>query len=219
MDKRRSLEALEKRQATIVKKNAEAKARLRANKLKPKQELSETDRAVRDMAAAYEEALSEYRGESFTRIFTKRLVPGVKWYAILARAVEFANEMELDFETYIKGLFYVADKWGNRAPKIQELSDYKTKMPAKDRVALFLKEQPSKSSKVVGILQPKIEIPQAVKSMNSERQLRAFMRNLGLTEEQVLQKFAMTSDYVNYFDRKWLMGHPTYQHLKEQYND
>ena len=210
MDRRRSVETLEKRQDTKSKKYLALKDKIRANRLKPKKQLSDTDRAVREMADAYEDTREEYYGVC-KKIFVTRLIPGARWYSTLLRAVEFAKELKVTPEVYIKGLFYVADQWGNRAPKVQELADYKTKVTARDRVNMYLQATRTGitrvDKKVVGKLQPVAPVPQTVKSRQAAKQLQMFMQNFDLTEEEALRT------YSEYFDNKWLLSLPTYLQL------
>lgn len=208
----------EKRRSTEKKRLDEKLAKMKAARNKPKRQLSDMDREVREMATAFEDALEMYSG-GYKRVFPRCITQEIKSYKTLQRAVEFAKELKVDCGTYIKGLFYVSDMWGNRAPKVQELSDYKTKVTAKDRVSMYLEATKSGTTKseknIVGLLQPVVHVPQTVKSRNSERQLKAFMSNFGMTEEEVLKKYAIEVDSL-YFDRKWLLSLPTYVQLLEE---
>ena len=212
MDRRRSVATLEKRQETKTKQLAALKDKMRANRNKPKKQLSKMDREVREMADAYEDAREEYYSVC-KKIFVNRLVPGARWYSTLQRAVESAQELDVTYEVYVRGLFYFADQWGNRAPKVQELADYKTKVTAKDRVTMYLSRSIPVGKKVVGVLQPAVVVPQEIKSRQSAKQLRMFMKNFGMTEEEVFKTYASGKDAARYFDRKWLMSLPLYQQL------
>lgn len=219
MDRRRSVETLEKRQDTKSKKFAALKDKIRANRLLPKNKLSEMDREVREMADAYEDAREEYYGVC-KKIFVTRLIPGARWYSTLQRAVGFAKELKVTPEVYIKGLFYIADQWGNRAPKVQELADYKTKVTAQDRVNMYLQATRTGTTriekKVVGKLQPVAQVPQIVKSRQSAKQMQMFMKNFDMTEEEVLRTYAKGNEATMYFDRKWLLSLPLYLQLVEE---
>lgn len=215
MDKRRSLETLEKRRDTETKKLDEMKAKMLAARKKPKRVLTEMDKAVKDMAVAYEDALEQYKG-CYIKVFPVALKEGGASYKLLQRAVGYAEELGVDKATYIKALFYMSDKWGNRSPKVHEIASFKSQNPAKERVKMYLAEvaagDAKKDKKVVGPV-TRITVPQSVKSNNSERQLRTFMRNYAISEEEVYKKFAKGSDAVLYFDRRWLMTKPVYLQL------
>lgn len=217
MDKRSSLEALEKRQATKSKKFESIKAKIRANKgKKPNRARVE----VREMAYEYEQALNDYNGKP-TKTFKTNIEEGTRSWTLLSRAVGFAKELGIDARTYVKGLFYIHDKWWNKHPNTREISDYKTKIPAKERVARYLAEVASgeavDAKKVVGPVSTKvIKIPQSSKSLQSERQLKAFMSNYSMSEEEVFLEFAQGTSALMYFDAKWLVSNETYTRLKEE---
>ena len=212
MDKRRSLDAIEKRQNTKSKKFNDLKAKMLANRKKPRRVVPPEHLAVRQMADEYESARDSYTGVT-KKIFSNKIEEDNRWFKTLKRAVDYSAELGVDYKTYIKGLFFVSDKWGNRAPKVWELADYNTKVTAKERVSYYLSAISTKevaAEKAIVSPVQRIIIPQHIKSMNSERQLAAFMKNHSMTEEEVFKKYASGKAATMYFDREWLYSKPSY---------
>jgi hypothetical protein len=217
MDKRSSFSTLEKRKDTESRKLDEIRAKIEAKKLdkseKPKRSMLRYE--IREMADEYEAALSLYKNQP-TRSFKNNIIESSRAGIMLGRAVKFAKELEVDFETYIKGLFYVHDKWWNKHPSTREISDYKTKIPAKDRVSMYLAAleagDTSESIKVVSPVK-KVHIPQSVRHRNSELSMKAFMSNYSYTEEEVFTQFGQGTEAFLYFDADWLSKNETYLRL------
>lgn len=219
MARRLSLDSLEKRRNTETKKLEEIKAKIKAKrnqKSPPKSSPLKFD--VREMADEYEDALKNYRGYR-RQVFPNRIVEGSKSFQTLARAVQFAKELNVDYRTYVTGLFYIADKWWNKAPSLREISDYKTKIPAKERVSIYLQEikqgEAKAGKKVVGAVK-KIVVPESVKFRQSDIQMRSFMKNYGISEEEVFERFGQGKEAFLYFDKDWLLANETYLRLREE---
>lgn len=173
---------------------------------------------AQNMAVAYEKALGEYKNHKTLNFLKSLTVTEAKQhrnYNIFVRAVKFADELNVDYTTYVKAQFYYFDKHFNKAPKVRHIASYKTKVPAKERVRLFLKEKNSlKEKKVVGPVIRAPKIPDSVKDRYSDKQLKEFMKNYSLTEKEVFIRFAKGSNAYLYFDRGWLLKNETYQKLK-----
>ena len=216
-----SLDTLEKRRNTEAKNLNDIRDKIRAKRGKGKKKTNPIRWEVREMADEYEDALRAYKGPTVDiyHIYPDRIAEGSVHYKTLERAVLFAKELDVDFKTYIKALFYIHDKWWNKAPSTREVADYKTKVPAKERVARYLAELTSgeakKEVKVVGAVK-KVIIPQSVKSRNSELQMKSFMKNHGMSEEEVLTTFAKGTDAFLYFDAEWLRLNETYVRLRRE---
>jgi hypothetical protein len=212
-----TLETIEKRRETVRKKEDEkreaALAVFRAARTGAKKKLTERDLDIREMAAEYEAARETYKG-GYKRIFPLTITPECKHYATLDRAVKFAKELDVDFSTYIKALFFMAHKWGNRAPYVAEIGSYKSEYSAKNRVAMYLEmSQETEVADVVGPVMPSPHIPDHVIDRQCERQLAVFMKEYGMSEEEVLLNFANGQQAHLYFDRRWLLANPTYSRL------
>lgn len=212
----------EKRKETIARKQREQKEQIRANLNRPKKKVRGTSTLkfeVRELADEYEDAYEDYTGKR-KQFFKATIKEGTKSFELLARGVSFARELKVDLKTYIKALFWIEDSWHNRCLSTRMISDYKTNTPAKERVQIYLgkvKDGDAKvEKKVVGPVSATPTIPQAHKDRNSERNLQRFMKNYGISAEEVFLKFGRPEIASSYFDRKWLKTHPVYVQLRAE---
>lgn len=166
------------------------------------------------MASEYSQQLQAYNGRWFR---PSNLSPRAR--TTLLRAVEFAQELGVDYAVYVRAQFWAFDEWFGRAPKLHELASFNTQVPAKKRVELFQAEiREGRINRDRGIRRaasaPKVSVE--ARMDNSERQLRRFMKNYGESEEEILFRFAAGTAANLYFDREWLRENSTYQRLRAE---
>jgi hypothetical protein len=171
------------------------------------------------MATAYEEALGQYQSNP-TLHFIKHdmMQPGHKMHEVWVRAVQLADQLGVSYTEYVRAQFWAFDQWFSRAPKPYELASYKTKVPAQERVRLYMealaKGELEADKKIINKVRSAPKVTRSVKFSFSERQMQQFMKNYGASEEQILKTFAKGKQANLYFDREWLLQNPTYQRLK-----
>lgn len=200
-----------------AKKRAKAKAKkIRSGEIKNDVIDPET-LSVHSMAIAYEKALGKYRDEPTLRFLKGgRVDKEHRNYNTWKRAVKFAADLAIDYDTYVRAQFWYFDKIFNRYPKVFELASFRTKTPAKERVLLFLAENSFAISTktVVGPVRKAETVPKSVRWRYSDTQLRSFMKNYSITEEEVFRRFAIGKDAYLYFDKSWLEQNDAYNTLK-----
>lgn len=178
---------------------------------------AEDSARAHSMAVAYESAMQEYRNNRFLKVFKGSPLLYEKTYGYLLRAAQFADELGVDYETYIKAQFWAMHEWYKRSPKLHHIASFKSKVPSKERVTLYLaairKGAVSAERQVRGISRRAPRVSLSVRFQNSERQLKRLMKTYQETEEQILCRFATTSSY---FDREWLMANDTYRRLSAE---
>lgn len=170
---------------------------------------------VQLIAQEYEKALGIYRNRPALNWLKGFVKEGTRSYKQWLAAAEIADELGVDYMTYIQALFYFSDLWGKRPPKVWELSGRNSKFPAKDRVKAYL-ETVEKAEPIVGPTQPKPRVPFGLRKRRSEKQLNIFMNAYGLSQEDVFKKFAQGKEASLYFDPEWLKHNETYRKLKQQ---
>jgi hypothetical protein len=172
-----------------------------------------------EMAAEYEAALKIYRKKPFLKVFKTRVL-SEQAHKVLLRAANFAEELDVDYETYMKAQFWAMHEWFKRPPKLHQIASFKTKVPAKERVKLYLKAtrqgQFNSKREIRSLSRPAPKVSLSVRFQNSERQLRRLMKNYGESEEKILCRFASKRTSYTYFDREWLRENPTYQRLLQE---
>lgn len=170
------------------------------------------------VALAYEKLLGLYKHNPTLKYLKCQVGPEQPAYGIWLRAAKLADEIGLDYVTFVKAQFYFMDQWYSRAPKPQEVASYKGEYSAQKRAETFVREirdggiSPKKV--ICGRVRPKPNISQQAKFHQCEVQLKKFMQNLHATEEEVLLRFATKESARNYFDLSWLAQNETYQRLR-----
>ena len=176
--------------------------------------------AIREMADIYESLLVTYNGSTtFKKSFKRKIEPKSTSYSTLVIALKFAEELEVDSETYVKGIFYFHKMLWENSPKVRDLGSFRTKITAKDKVKRYLfdlKNKPSlKGKNIVSIVSnKKIVIPDKVVCQNSDKQLKAFMTNHNISEEEVFIRYCQGNDALLYFSKIWLLNNITFISLK-----
>lgn len=170
---------------------------------------------VKEMAYAYEEELGSYLHRPALRFIKGKVDSTLKTYKHFQKAVELADQLSVDYPTYLQAQFYWFDKWFRRAPKPWELIGQRTKFPAPERVKEFLRLRSLEEApqKVYSISRTAKIDPKKLDKINEQR-LTELSSSWGLSEEEVLLRFARTG--VGYFDLEWLRKNPTYKSLKRQ---
>ena len=200
-------------------KTEQLREMIQSGKLK-KKAVDPMEHRIRDIADVYQDLARAYKGTEgfFTRT---RVKPGSSTWRILERALKFAEELKVSPETYVKGIFYFHDKVWNSYPKMRFLADFKTRISARDKVQDYLKDLESgKTTEHAKAVSPvshqKVVISQANKSRNSEKQLKLFMKNYKITDEEVFIRFCQGNDAHLYFDAGWLSTNKVYTQLKKE---
>jgi hypothetical protein len=192
------------------------------------------------MALAYEEILGIYLGRPALNYLKSSFDAKSKNFDLWLRAALHAEQLLVNYETYVKAQFWCFDQWFSRAPKPYELSSYKTKIPSNERVRLYLnaiqKGSVDPNTKIMnraavgGPLMAKTsgapghkittyahrvapQISASVRFDLSAQCLRQLMKNYGATEEQILKAFAKGPQAALYFSKEFLDQNPTYQAL------
>lgn len=214
---------------TALKKLTPARARLEQQKQQARQSaidkvnnpelvmvLTEERQKVQEMSMAYENAYSTYKNK-IEYCNTKGLIErSSPLYGIFSRAARFADDLGVDYSTYMRAMFYCSDKYGNRAPTPQECASFRSKRTAKDRVREYLLDHRKKEQKpIVGPVREAKPVSQAVRWQYSRQQMKTFMKNYGMSEEDVLREFARGRNAEQLFDKSWLAQNETYLRLRE----
>lgn len=172
-----------------------------------------------DMAVTYESQLGAYCNRPTLKYLNGIVRAGTRGYKLWVRASQQAEELAVTYETYCRAQFYWFDRWFNRAPKPQELSSYKSKINASDRVRLYEQEvakgQTDSSLEILGPVRTVPKVSRAVRFGQSKRQLASLMKNYNATEEKILKAFAKGRQAFVFFDREWLQTNETYKRLKK----
>lgn len=192
--------------------------------------LADEAEAVRayGVAVAYEELLGVYLGKPTLRYLKGRVAPGQPNYANWARAASVADELGMDYATFVRSQFWAFDAWYNRPPKPQELGSRGGAQSSGERARQYLEAIAAGTVTAGGNILGKqrqivdtttsrgraaVKVDSSVKFRHSEQQLRALMRNYDVDEEQALRTFAKGATAYVYFDRDWLKQNQTYQRL------
>ena len=85
------------------------------------------------MAGEYSQQLRDYTGNRYLS-WHKGGQLSKQAHTTLLRAATFAEELGVDYSTYVRAQFWVFDDWFRRPPKLHELASYNTRVPAKKRV-------------------------------------------------------------------------------------
>lgn len=189
----------------------------------------ETDTAkAYGVAVAYEELLGVYVCKPTLRYLKGRVAAGQPNFANWVRAAEVADELGMDYVTFVRAQFWAFDAWYHRAPKPQELGSRTSAQSSAERARQFLDAVASgivsasanilgKQREIVDTTTARgraaVKVPQSTKFQHSEHQLRTLMKNFEADEEQVLRTFAKGATASVYFDRGWLQQNSTYQRL------
>jgi len=217
---------VKKRKRRVIRKKVRTEAEMKQQaiaviKSVVKKDIPKDVLRAKAMATAYECALRKYTNQQFRSSYSSTLGKNGRMFKVFLRAADIADELQVDYKFYIRAMFYWSDIWGNRPPEPYQIAGVKSKFPARDRViafkALVEDEDPTVKRGVVGLYEySPLEIAQSARDVNSERQLRTFMENFDLTEEEVYLRFASGDSGLLFFDKNWLYKRPDYIRLKEE---
>lgn len=193
-------------------KNLEDLKNLAKTTLKTKESIITLEaRKILEISLEYEKALSSYLNKP-TLKFLKRQ----KGYTgIWKRAVSHAEIAGLNFENYIKAQFYYFNKWFKRAPKPIECASTTSQLNSLERAKMFKLAFGEKAAFNLNERSEATSPSSEVKGIYAAQQLQVFMRNYGMSEEEVFRTFAKGNDGFLYFDKEWLLNNQTYRKLKE----
>lgn len=171
---------------------------------------------IQAIACEYEQALRLYKHNPYLK-WQKNGIPPRGAYTTLLQAANIADDLGVDYATYVKAQFWALDKWARREPSLRDLALTNTKYPSAERVKMYLAEVKKGSvnpeRNVCSPVRPAPEVSVEARMLQSERQLQRFMKNYGESEEQILCRFARGRSANLYFDREWLLENETYQRL------
>jgi hypothetical protein len=180
------------------------------------------------VAVAYEEQLGVYLCKPTLRYLKGRVAPGQPNFGVWQRAAAIADELGMDYATFVRSQFWAFHAWYNRAPKPQELCSRQSNQAAPERARQFLAAIANGTvdarTPVIGKQREIVDTTTArgraasrvdsdTKFRHSEQQLRTLMKNFGVDEEQAIRTFAKGATASVYFDRDWLKQNTTYQRL------
>ena len=180
------------------------------------------------LAVAYERALATYTNQPGLRYLKGRVAPGEPNWGNWLRAAQVADDMGVDYDTFVRAQFWAFDRWYSRAPKPQELGSTRSEQNAGERVRQFFEAaergEVDVERRIVGLQRSVIDtttargrrkanisVPRDQRFAYAQRQLHTLMRNYDCSEEQILRTFCTKPGA--YFDREWLQENPTYRRL------
>jgi exonuclease V gamma subunit len=186
------------------------------------------------IAVAFEELFGVFIGKPTLRFLKGHALGQFHQHQNFAhwlRAANIADELGVGYLTFIKAQFWAFNAWYGRAPKPHELGSRTGKNDSAERVRQFLEAVASgtvdperaiqsKTREVVdtttarGRSTARTKVDPALKAQHSEAQLRSLMKNYAMSEEDIFRTFAKGANAYVYFDRKWMLDHPTYQRLR-----
>jgi hypothetical protein len=169
---------------------------------------------IREMAYAYEDALGIYSHKKALKFLKDPLNPDCKhlWLS----AIKIAEELEVDYEVYIKAQFWCFEKWFKKAPKLIQLTGKSGKFSAFERVKIYLacvgngKASFDQDTISKVMLSPKV--PDSFKADCSGRYMKQMMNNFKLSEDQIYMQYRDSLHL--FFDPTWLLTRPLYNKLK-----
>jgi hypothetical protein len=199
-----------------------AKQRTTTNQQKAKEvvntksvkQFSEEELKANEMAQVYEKALGIYKNKPALRYLKGFVRQDTTSFKTWLRAATFAEELEVDYPTYITAQFYYIDKWYSRAPKVHEIASFKSNNNAKHRVMLYVAER-THDRYVVGPVDGRRSESVVVDTGASERNLRDLARNFKKSEEEILRVFGKPGVREIYFDYNWLQSNVIFKKLTE----
>lgn len=168
------------------------------------------------IARIYESFIRTYRQQPMFKYWKKDVLTD-KATRVLLRAADHADKLGMDYYSYIRAQFWwFHDKFA-RAPNLNEIASYKTKIHSSERARVYrnkvkagyINEQDPIISKAIS---PK-RVAKEVRFQQSEITLQKMMDTFDVTEEQVFKVFS--KQIFSYFDREWLRQQPTYLRLKK----
>lgn len=172
---------------------------------------------VREMTYTYEMILGEYSHHPALKFVKGMVSPenNPRAFGQFKRAALIADQIDVDYETYLRAQFYWFDKWFNRAPKPYELSSLKSKFPAPERVRKYLQLlAEGKARKVVTCIGKRVQIDSKEIDKCNDRKMSQLMQQWGLPEEIVLLRFARPG--IGYFDQSWLRKNKIWIRLRQE---
>jgi hypothetical protein len=165
-------------------------------------EVDEEHFRVSELVRMYYSRVSKYNSLIRASFSVDKGHPNYRRFASVLRAAE---ELRVPLDKYLDAQFYFFQSWFRRCPHVFELATDRAKV----RVVKYLKLT-DKTPQDIGAL-PMPSISKEHKFRHSEQQLKTFMENYEMSEEQVLKTFAKRTDF---FDREWLKSNEVYKRLK-----
>ncbi len=132
---------MKKISAAELQKQKQEIARQILSKKTPKQQYNQEQVRVNEFAQIYEKALSVYKEKPIFKVFSGVIKPDNPDYNTFLFAIKLADEMNVDFNTYITAQFCYCFKRYGRYPRVIELISKRTEVPAKARVEWYLSEE------------------------------------------------------------------------------
>lgn len=165
--------------------------------------VDETHFKVAELARSYYSRVNDFNHQ------TNKILPTIEKthpnYRVFEKALKLAEELRVTAALYLDAQFYFFQSWFRRCPHVFELVGPKSQV----RVVRYLRLEDKQKQDKGALPAPSINLES--KFRTSERQLKTFMKNYSMTEEQVLKMFAQGHDF---FDSEWLKDNETYQKLK-----
>jgi len=166
------------------------------------------------MAKVYEQQLREYRNKPYM-VFFKKSELSRQTKTVLKRACAFADELGVDFTTYVRAQFWWFDTNFSQAPELHYLASSRSKFNAKERVKVFLQE--ASTTQLMKPVRSREMVPpkwnNSAKFDQCDVVLKRMMTNYKLTEEEVFKAFKGHSIDL-FFDSAWLKQNETYKRLR-----
>lgn len=172
------------------------------------------------VAHAYEHCLGVYRIRRALRYLRGDVQPGSPNYASWVAAARCADELGMDYLTYVRAQFWFFHRWFARAASPHELRHSATgKVPAMERARAYAELLAS------GEVPPDHDVcakalaaaprPVGARAEQSEDTLRQLCKRHEMSVDDVFRNFARGSGAAALFDRAWLDAHPVYCALRD----
>lgn len=203
-----------KKKLTFAEKKARAKAL--GTGLEKRKKLSPEDQEqfnkAQHMADLYARFLGEYRYTP-TQKYTNVVSKDHRAFKHFLNAANFADELNIPRDVYMKAQFFYLHKWKGRAPYSYELATRNKEGNSVDRAVAFTQDVPKASvqEKKVTARYTGGKASKEARFRNSESVLKTFKKAYNLTEEQIFRQFKPATAY---FDWEWLKANTLYMKLK-----
>lgn len=170
------------------------------------------------MAQTFAMHSAMYKSTRHVGFSHSRLKPGDRMWAHALKAAQQAEEIGVDYDTYVRAQFYWFDQWFLKAPRFWEITSLKGRYNAVERVRAYQREVAAgkldPKRVVTGRVRAAPKIPASVRLQQGARTLRALMATHRASEEQILRSFASGPQAALYFDQAFLKQNPTFQRLR-----
>lgn len=182
---------------------------LKTNRLSPEIYIK-----INKMMLVISKAISKYTGNSFAPNYLFR---GTNGFEILHKMVNYADELNVSYEDFVRSQFYWFDRWFRRMPKISEYATEKTKQRYTDWTKLSDDEKIMYG--IVSIETNKKDVEENIKSTidliikRTNKEIKRMMKDFSLSKEEVFIKFGSNGTCI--FPKEFLDQDITYQELKK----